>query len=217
MRFRFGVSDADLLAKSISDNKRDISQDTGPLQRAQAVKRLKDMENLTNGELGERLSVSKSTIRKWLEPFNWEEDTCIQPNIYGKEIGARAAFNPRDIPVRTMIAVRRAVGGGELGVKALKYAQEHDLPSSAVREAKGDNDYDFFVGLWNEANSRSDELIESSLSNHTVYDTHPGTEGCQKINLGEIYPSMGEIRPSNSVCGKVRSLKRLKGRRRNSV
>lgn len=151
-----GLSDGDLLAKSISDNKENLSQDTDLFQRARSVKRLKDMEGLSNSELGERLSVGKSTISKWLEPYQWNEATPLNPDgSFGAE-----TLDPSEFSLESISITRRSVGGGELGIKALEYVQEHELPSSAVREAKADNEYDFFIGLWSEANERSDEHVE---------------------------------------------------------
>lgn len=154
------MSDGDLLAKSISDNKQNLSQDTDPLQRAQSVKRLKDMEGLTKSDLGKRLSITGTTVSRWLEPYNWDEDTIIHPESEDNNSHVNVKIDPNEIGVEIITDVRREVGGGELGVKALEYVQEHELPSSAVREAKADNEYDFFVGLWSEANERSDEHVE---------------------------------------------------------
>lgn len=153
------VSDYDLRMMSISDNIRTLEQDTPLRHRAKSVKAAKNEGEKTSGEMAAKLGISRRTFNGWMEPYQWDEETIFHPSSIGNEMEDACHLNPDEGGLSKMKSTRQAVGGGELGVRALEYVERYGLATRDIRGAKNDSDsdYEFFDILYFYAQERAED------------------------------------------------------------
>lgn len=83
-------SDSDALLKSMTENVDAFSEGVDRRTRARAVQQLKEINEWNNADVADRLGVSRSIVRNWLEWTDWEGSALYPVDHSGAEAEAAA-------------------------------------------------------------------------------------------------------------------------------
>lgn len=141
--------DQEAIAASITENVDAFKKSVSRSDRAAAVQRLMDMNDLTIAEVADYLGVGTATIEDWLERTReeWEgtnvhvdktdEDTTeTQTEVESTNEGSTEIETEYDeVDDKSVAAIRRVTGGGEKGEQMVQKVAENNLSQSQVLEA----------------------------------------------------------------------------------
>lgn len=145
--------DGEALSASIAENIDAFRRDVSRQDRAVAIQRLMELEDLAQKEVAERLGVVPKTISDWLEYTRDEwEGTSIDPTFQpasdesdrkkstvqtDEENIERKLYTSPDVgnlSTKTIQKVRRMTGGGEEGERILQKVADAGLGDSSMEE-----------------------------------------------------------------------------------
>lgn len=160
-------SDSDALCASLIENMEEFKQSVSLNDRAEAVHRLRSMNEWTIKETAEQLDVTQQTISTWLECMRSEwEGTAIHPDNTGP-------IDIDSIPQRVFGIVRKQVGGGRDGEQAISVIERESLRQKDVIEASKladmDNPHSFLDHLENMGKKRRQQR-QTSVSERANVD-----------------------------------------------
>lgn len=134
------VDDTAALSASLADNDRDSQSEMSPIDRAIALRELKDDEGWSNAELAEEQGIGETTVGNRIEYARDAWEGVFYEKVNGRRespLGGQFL----ELSRRVVKKIRVQTGGGDDGVEALQLAQEYDLTRSDVQTAR-DRVYD---------------------------------------------------------------------------